>query len=72
MKKKLGRPKKAPEESLTEIIPVRMTRAERELCEEAAKRADRKVTAWIREKATKAARREVKVVGEPGNRTQPA
>jgi uncharacterized protein (DUF1778 family) len=60
MEKKLGRPKKAKEESLTEIVPVRMTQAEREQCERAAALAERKLTAWIRERAVKAARREAK------------
>jgi uncharacterized protein (DUF1778 family) len=60
MKAKIGRPRKAPEESLTEIIPIRLTRAEREQCERAAAQAQRKLTAWIRERAVKAARREAK------------
>ncbi|MDE2105587.1 MAG: hypothetical protein KGL39_50640 [Patescibacteria group bacterium] len=53
-------PRKAPEDSLTEIVPIRLTRAEREQCERAAALAQRKLTAWIRERAVKAAKREAK------------
>ena len=62
MKSKLGRPRKAPEDSLTEIVPIRLTRAEREKCERAAGLANRKLTAWIRERVVKAARRELKAL----------
>jgi len=57
MGKKLGRPPKPPEEQLSEIIPVRMTPRERQDCAQAAKRADKKLTAWMREKLTRAAKR---------------
>jgi len=60
MKTKIGRPRKAPEDSLTKIVPIRLTQAEREQCEQAAKAANRKLTAWIRDQAVKAAKREIK------------
>ncbi|OYV52127.1 MAG: hypothetical protein B7X10_00225 [Burkholderiales bacterium 21-58-4] len=60
MNSKTGRPRKAPEDSLTEIVPIRLTQAERDQCEIAAKRTGRKLTAWIRERAVKAAKHEVK------------
>jgi len=72
MKNKIGRPRKAREDSLTEIVPIRLTQTEREQCELAAKGAGRKLTAWIRERAVRAAKREVKTTAaerggiEPG------
>lgn len=57
MSKKLGRPPKAIDEQLVEIVPVRMTSRERQDCEQAAAKAGMRLTAWIREKATKAAKR---------------
>jgi len=57
MGKKLGRPTKPLGEQLAEIIPVRMTAIERQECEQAATKAGMKLTAWIRDKATRAAKR---------------
>jgi predicted HicB family RNase H-like nuclease len=60
MAKKIGRPTKPPEDSLSEIVPIRLTPGEREQCEMAAERAGRKLTAWIREQVTMAARRQAR------------
>lgn len=58
MRKKLGRPTKDLADQLTEIIPVRMTTLERANCERAANRAGVKLSAWVREKLIRAAKRE--------------
>ena len=57
MVRKLGRPPKASEDQLSEIVPVRMTRQDRRDCEHAAAHAGIKLTAWIRERAIMAAKR---------------
>jgi uncharacterized protein (DUF1778 family) len=59
-KQRMGRPPKPEDEQASEIIAIRMTEAERELCEQAADRAELKLSAWIRDRATKAAKRESK------------
>jgi len=57
----MGRPPKDPEDQSSEFIGIRMTTAERELCEQAAEQAELKLSAWIRDRATKAAKREARL-----------
>jgi uncharacterized protein (DUF1778 family) len=54
------RPKKLPGEAATERIDLRLTTAEREEYERAAVRAGQTLSAWIRERLGKAAKRESK------------
>jgi hypothetical protein len=60
MEKRMGRPPKPPDEQLSEIVPVRLTPAERQACEKASERAGMKPTAWMRDRLKKAAKRESK------------
>lgn len=60
METRMGRPPKAPSEQLSEIIPIRMTSAERKQCEQAAEKGGMTLSAWIRHHAIRAARRESK------------
>jgi predicted HicB family RNase H-like nuclease len=53
----MGRPRKEPAEQLSEIVPVRMTRAEREQIEAAAEKSGVKLSAWIRACLARAAKR---------------
>ena len=59
-KPQMGRPKKPAKERVTEILGLRMTRDERAECERAAKLADVKLSAWMRERLLQAAKRESK------------
>ena len=52
----MARPKKPPGEAATERIDLRLTPAERETYERAAKRADKTLSAWIKERLNKAAK----------------
>jgi hypothetical protein len=56
----MARPKKPPDEVAAERIDLRLTTAERLEYEQAAKRASRTLSAWIRERLSKAAKRESK------------
>ena len=56
----MGRPPIPKAEQLAEIVPIRLTRAERDACEQAAERAELKPTAWMRDRLVKAAKRESK------------
>lgn len=56
----MGRPPKDPSDQASEIVAVRMRPAERELCERVAKRAELKLSAWMRDRLAKAAKRESK------------
>ena len=56
----MGRPPKPKAEQLAEIVPIRLTRAEREACEQAANRADAKLTTWMRDRLVRTAKRENK------------
>ena len=58
MTNKGGRPKKAPKDSLSEIVLVRMTPAERKACEHAADKAGIRLSEWIRQRLMKASKRE--------------
>jgi predicted HicB family RNase H-like nuclease len=58
MKNKGGRPKKAPKDSRSEIVLVRMTPAERAACEKAAETAGIRLSEWIRERVAKAVKRQ--------------
>ena len=60
MASKAGRPKKAPEDSRSEIVLVRMTPSERADCEQAALNVEMKLSELIRQRLTKAAKRESK------------
>jgi uncharacterized protein (DUF1778 family) len=57
---KPGRPPTPEAEALSEIVPIRMTKAERAQCERAAELAGQKLSSWIRERLSKAAKRESK------------
>jgi predicted HicB family RNase H-like nuclease len=57
---KMGRPKNDPELNLSDTLTARMSRSEREACEKAAARAEMKITAWMRDRLSKAAKRESK------------
>jgi predicted HicB family RNase H-like nuclease len=56
----MARPAKPPDEVASERIDLRLTTAERIEYEQAAKRAEQSLSAWIRERLTKAAKRESK------------
>jgi hypothetical protein len=56
-KPKMGRPPKPADEQASEIVALRLTADERAECERAAKRADVKLSAWIRSVVLRAARR---------------
>jgi hypothetical protein len=57
---KAGRPPTPADEALSEIVPVRMTKAERAQCERAAGSAGKKLSAWIRDRIVGAAKRSAK------------
>lgn len=59
-KPKMGRPPKPKAEQGTEIMAVRMTQDERAQCERAAQQSDVKLSAWMRERLLKAAKREAR------------
>ena len=60
-KSKGGRPELDEAEKRAEIIQFRMTAEERALCERAAERAGiKKLSAWIRDRLLRAAKRETK------------
>lgn len=65
MAKKRGRPPIDPALKASEMVPVRMTKAERKRFEQAAEQADLTLSAWIRRCLTKAADS-----GERGSRTR--
>jgi uncharacterized protein (DUF1778 family) len=56
----MARPKKPPDEVSGERIDLRVSTAERLEYEQAAKRANRTLSAWIRERLSRAAKRESK------------
>jgi hypothetical protein len=53
-----GRPKKPPEEVLSERLELRLTTAERIEYEAAAERAKMVLSGWIRDRLKRAAKRE--------------
>ncbi len=55
-----GRPKKPPAEVLAERMELRLTTAERRAYEAAAEQAGQSLSAWIRDRLSKAAKRESK------------
>ncbi len=57
MAKKLGRPPIDPSKKASEMVPVRMTTAEREQFQRAADATDQTLSAWIRDCLTKAAKK---------------
>jgi hypothetical protein len=58
IKRGRGRPAaENPDDNRSEIVPVRMSPAERESCERAAERAKTGLSAWIRDSLAKAAKR---------------
>jgi len=57
MATKRGRPPIDPAKKASEMVPVRMTKAERTLFEQAATKADKTLSAWIRDCLTKAAKK---------------
>ena len=54
------RPKKPSGETATERIDLRVTVAEREEYERAAGRSDQTLSSWIKERLSRAAKRELK------------
>jgi len=59
MKKKIGRPPIASEDQRSEIVPVRLTKAERAEFEAAAKSRDMSLSDWMREYLRRAASRDL-------------
>ena len=62
MTAKRGAPKKPPEERKGDPIQIRLTKAERQACEDAAAMSDMKLTVWARTVLVKAAKR----IAKPG------
>ena len=60
MKTRMGRPPKPEAEQASEIVAVRLTQNERKTCEVAADKADLKLSAWMRDRLIRAAKRESK------------
>jgi len=58
--KKVGRPPRDPSGQASKLFPVRLTDAERQQYEQAAERAGMSVSAWMRDRLSKAAKREAK------------
>ncbi len=59
-KKKMGRPPLDPEQAKAQYIQLRLTAAERAEYDQAAERRKLTLSAWIRERLSKAAKRESK------------
>ena len=59
MKTTRGRPKKPPDEVLSERLELRLTAAERKQYEKAAQGAQLSLSEWIMDRLGKATRREV-------------
>jgi predicted HicB family RNase H-like nuclease len=57
MEKRMGRPPLDPADAKSQVYQLRMTAAEREAWEAAAKRAGKTLSAWIRERLNRAAKR---------------
>jgi predicted HicB family RNase H-like nuclease len=57
-KRRRGRPKNDPAENVSKQVTVRLTTSEHELFERVAKRAGLKLAKWMRNRLTKAAKRE--------------
>jgi predicted HicB family RNase H-like nuclease len=57
MAKPRGRPPIDPAKKASEMVPVRMTQAERSVFEQAASKSDKTLSAWIRDCLTKAAKK---------------
>jgi len=60
METRMGRPPKPKAEQASEIVALRLTAVERAECERAAKRADVNLSAWMRDRLLRAAKRESK------------
>ena len=60
MKPKRGRPPKPPEESKGEVYQLRLSEAERAEYQKAADRAEMLLAAWMRDRLSKAAKREAR------------
>lgn len=54
-----GRPTRDPKGQASKLFPVRLTAAERAEYAKAAKRAEMTISAWMRDRLGKAAKREV-------------
>lgn len=54
-----GRPKLDPEGSPSKYLTIRIAEGEQETYKEAAKRAGKSLSQWIRERLSKAAKREL-------------
>jgi hypothetical protein len=60
MGKRMGRPPLDPAEAKTELFQLRLTALERGEYQQAAERAEMTLSAWIRDRLTRAAKREAK------------
>ena len=60
MAKRMGRPPKSPDESLTERLYVRLSQEEKQTLESAAEKAEEKLSAWIRGRLLSTAKRELR------------
>jgi len=56
----MGRPPKPKAEQASEIVAVRLTQDERKACERAADQSELKLSAWMRDRLIRAAKRESK------------
>lgn len=60
MAAKRGAPIKPPEKRKGDALQIRLTGDERAVCEEAAEKAEQKLSAWARNTLVRAARRQAK------------
>jgi predicted HicB family RNase H-like nuclease len=65
MKSKAGRPPKEPGTALSESILLRLEPAEKAAFRDAAAAAGLPLSAWVRERLRKLARRELENIGQP-------
>jgi hypothetical protein len=65
MAKKRGRPPVAPGKAKAELLEVRLETAEKEAFKEAADLAGLALSAWVRERLRRSARKELQEAGRP-------
>jgi hypothetical protein len=59
---KVGRPTRDPSGQASKLFPIRLTQAEKAEYDQAAERAGLSVSAWMRDRLAKAAKREARKV----------